>query len=102
MPKHHKYVFQHPTVVSISSDTNHTETTEEHAAYLCEVHQPGDARLVPVQSREGFLPFRQDLIPPGLAGHSHGRDSRVGSGDTRRGRRQGDFNSVPTVAGSVK
>ena len=57
--------------------------TEEHAADLCKVHQPGDARLVSVQSCEGLLPFRQDLIPPGFAGHIHVASSAVSALEAR-------------------
>jgi hypothetical protein len=49
--------------------TNGTKTKKEYVAYLGEVHQSGDARLVPVQPRKRLLPFRQYLIPPDLAGH---------------------------------
>ena len=45
------------------------EAKMEYGAYLGEIHQPGDTRLVPVQPRKRLLPFRQDLILPNLAGH---------------------------------
>ena len=48
-----------------TSDTR----TEEGAAHLGKVHQPGDAGLVRVQPCESLLPCRQDLIPSALAGH---------------------------------
>ena len=37
----------------------------------------GDTRPVPVQSRDGLLPFRQDLIPASFAGHIHERRATV-------------------------
>ena len=60
-----------------------TKTKEEYAAHLCEVHQSCDTGLIPVQSRERLLPFRQDLIPPAFAGHIGGRlgPSRGGGRD---------------------
>ena len=64
-----KTTFQSQKTTNASYDTDGAKIAEERAAHLREVHQSGDTRLVPVQSRKRFLPLRQYLIPPTFAGH---------------------------------
>ena len=68
MPKQHRCI-----EVDILASDFHTQTKEEYAAHLGEVHQSGDTRLIPIQSCEGLLPFRQDLIPSTFTGHTESK-----------------------------
>ena len=43
-----KPMFQCPAITNTGDNTNGTNTTEEHVAHLCEVHQSRDTRLTAV------------------------------------------------------
>ena len=91
-----KPTFQCSTITRAIRGINHTGAGE-WIAHLCEVHQSGDARLVPIQSGKCLLPFRQDLIPATFTGHIHMR-----RGNGRQPRRTGFRLSSARVVGEGK